>query len=442
MMLMEIYTTSAAGHFIKTVKEFKDQPKAEMALIKIYPEEARQEILGFGGALTEASAYVWSKMSKASRERLMDIYFGDKGNQYNFCRTHIQSCDFSLGNRSYVEEGDSELLTFSIEGDRVYMIPFIRAALEKSGGFQLLASPWSPPAFMKTNGEMNHGGKLKDEYYDAWARLVVKYVQAYKEEGILISHLTLQNEPAAVQTWDSCIFTAEDEARFACGYLRKRLDEAGFGYVKLNAWDHNKDLIIERTRDTFSCEGADQAIQGIAFHWYSGDHFEALQTVRERYPDKELIFTEGCVEYSRFSGRSETQFAESYGHALIGDLNAGMNAFIDWNIILDEQGGPNHVKNFCDAPVMCNPETDSITIKQSYYYIGHFSRFIKPGARRLLTTRYTQNLECCAFRNPDGEIVLVVMNQTDAEQKFELLINGKACRMKLEAHSIITACWK
>ncbi len=295
---------------------------------------------------------------------------------------------------------------------------------------------------MKTNGEMNHGGKLKEEYYDAWARLLVKYVEAYEKEGLPISRMTLQNEPAAVQKWDSCVFTAEEERRFACDYLRKRLDEAGYGHVKLNMWDHNKDLILERTKGTLSDEEADRAIQGIAFHWYSGDHFEALQAVRDKYPHKELIFTEGCVEYSRFSKRNQMDFAESYGHALIGDLNAGMNGFIDWNILLDEQGGPNHVKNFCDAPVMYDREKGVLDVKLSYYYIGHFSRFIKPGAKRLLTTRYTQKLECCAFSNPGGELVLIVMNQTGEKQKFELLVEGSSCRMELDPHSIMTARWR
>lgn len=441
-MQIDVYTTGSDRFFEKTTKEFREHPGAEMTLIKVYPEEVRQEILGFGGALTESSAYVWSKMGSENQKRLLDLYFGPGSSGYNLCRLHIQSCDFSLGNRSYIEDGDETLETFSIDGDRNYVIPFIHAALERNREIQFLASPWSPPGFMKTNGEMNHGGKLKEEYYDTWARLIVKYVQAYEQEGITVSRLTLQNEPAATQTWDSCIFSAEDEYRFACHYLRKRLDEAGYASVKLNMWDHNKDLILERTRDTFIDEEADKAIQGIAFHWYTGDHFEALQTVRERYPEKELIFTEGCVEYSRFSHRTQVDFAEQYGHALIGDLNAGMNGFIDWNIILDKQGGPNHVKNFCDAPVMCDIEKDTISINLSYYYIGHFTRFIKPGARRLLTTRYTQDLECTAVRNPDGEIVLVVMNRTDKPRKFELLAAGKTCWMQVEPHSIITACWK
>lgn len=441
-MDMTVYATNATEHFKKSIQQLEEKPGGEMTQIKLYPEEGYQEILGFGGALTESSAYVWSKMSSEKQKELIDLYFGSEGNGYNFCRLHIQSCDFSLGNRSYVEEGDTELKTFSIAADKEYIIPLVKAAQAKNGEIRFLASPWSPPAFMKTNAEMNHGGRLKEECYDAWARIMVKYVEAYEKEGIPISRLTIQNEPAAVQSWDSCVYSAEEEKRFACDYLRKRLDEAGLGHVKLNIWDHNKDIIIERTKGTFSDEAANQAIKGIAFHWYSGDHFEALRAVREKYPEKELIFTEGCVEYSRFAERTQTDYAEMYGHALIGDLNAGMNAFIDWNIILDEKGGPNHVGNFCDAPIMCNTQEDTIEVKQSFYYIGHFSRFIRPGARRILVSKYTQNLEACAFRNPDGELVLVALNRTGQDQKFTLSVEGKSSEMALEAHSILTACWK
>lgn len=439
---MKIYTTNQLGHYIETEREFARKERAEMGLIKVYPEEVRQKILGFGGAFTESAAYVWSQMGDENKHKLIDLYFGTEGNRYNFCRTHIQSCDFSLGNRSYVEEEDDEGKTFSIEKDYAYILPFIKAALQKNGEIQFLASPWSPPAFMKTNKDMNYGGKLLEKYYSAWADIMVKYVQVYEKEGISISRMSIQNEPMAVQKWESCLFTGEEEKRFACDYLRKKLDEAGYPEVKLAIWDHNKDLLLERTRETFSDEAANQAIGAIAFHWYSGEHFEVLQAVREKYPDKELIFTEGCVEYSRFSQRNPISFAEQYAHELIGNFNAGMNAFMDWNLILDKNGGPNHVENFCDAPIMCDMETDTVNVKLSYYYIGHFSRFIKSGARRVLTSRYTQNLECCGFQNPDGELVLVVMNPTDQKQRFELYVEKKACQMEMEAHSIMTICWK
>lgn len=439
---MKIYTTSVKEKFSVTEVALSDRPKAEMTLIKLYPEEKKQEVLGFGGAFTESSAYVWKNMSKNSQEKLMNLYFGPDSNKYNLCRAHIQSCDFSLGNRSYVEEGASDLTSFSVEKDKEFIIPFIQAALEKEEGIEILASPWSPPAYMKTNKEMNHGGKLLKEFYGMWADIMVQYVLEYKKLGIRISRLTIQNEPAAVQSWDSCIYSGQEERELACEYLKDRLVKAGLEEVKIHIWDHNKDLIIERTKETFSDQKALNTIDGIAFHWYSGDHFEALQCVREKYPDKELIFTEGCVEYSRYQDKGQTHYAEMYAHSLIGDFNAGMNGFIDWNLILDEKGGPNHVENFCDAPVMCNPTTDEIDIKLSYYYIGHFSRFVKPGAKRILSSKYTKNLECCAFENPDGEIVLIVLNQTNETQEFELLIGQKACRMSLQPHSIITACHK
>lgn len=439
---MKIFTTNAEVRFEEKEGEFIYSPSKEFKLLKVYPKEKRQEILGFGGAFTEASAYTWSKMSEEHKAELLELYFGEKGNQYNFCRTHIQSCDFSLGNRSYVEENDTELATFTIERDFEYQIPFIKEALKLNKDIEFLASPWSPPPFMKTNNEMNHGGKLKEEYYDAWAGIFVKYIQAYAKEGIIIKRVTIQNEPNAVQTWDSCLFNGEDERKFACDHLRKKLDEAGLDDVKINCWDHNKDLIVERCEETFSDERALKDISGIAFHWYTGDHFEALQCIRDKYPEKELIFTEGCVEYSRFATAGQSQNAEMYAHDIIGNLNAGMNGYIDWNLILDENGGPNHVGNFCDAPVMCDTTKDTVDVKLSFYYIGHFSRFVKPGARRILVSRYTDKLDCCGFLNPDGEIVVVVLNKTDEAQNFEIMVEGKTCAIETCAHSIVTACWK
>jgi len=439
---MKIFTTNAEVRFEEKEGELIYSPSKEFKLLKVYPKEKRQEILGFGGAFTEASAYTWSKMSEENKTKLLELYFGEKGNGYNFCRTHIQSCDFSLGNRSYVEENDTELATFTIEGDFKYQIPFIKEALKLNKDIEFLASPWSPPPFMKTNKEMNHGGKLIEEYYDAWAGIFVKYIQAYANEGIVIKRVTIQNEPNAVQTWDSCQFTGEEERKFACDHLRKKLDEAGLTYVRINCWDHNKDLIVERCEETFSDEQALKDISGIAFHWYTGDHFEALQCIRDKYPDKELIFTEGCVEYSRFATAGQSQNAEMYAHDIIGNLNAGMNGYIDWNLILDENGGPNHVGNFCDAPVMCDTTKDTVDVKLSFYYIGHFSRFVKPGAKRILVSRYTDKLDCCGFVNPDGEVVVVVLNKTDEAQSFEIMVEGKTCAIETSAHSIVTACWK
>lgn len=410
--------------------------------VHVYPQHTFQEILGFGGAFTEASAHTYSRMSEQAKERLVELYFGESGNHYNFCRTHIQSCDFALGNYAYVEDKhDTELKTFSIARDREYILPFIHAALEKNSGIAFLASPWSPPAFMKTNGNMNHGGKLKPEYFAMWADMIVAYIREFAKEGVAITRLTVQNEPAATQTWDSCIYSGAEEAEFAVNYLRPALDHAGYSHVKINIWDHNKDIILDRVTDSFGVDGADRAIDGIAFHWYTGDHFEALAQVRALYPDKELIFTEGCVEYSRFASAGQVANAEMYAHDMIGNFNAGANAFIDWNMILDEKGGPNHVGNFCDAPIMCKAKTDEIDIKLSYSYIGHFSRFVKAGAKRMLVSKYHPDLECVGFLNPNGERVLILMNASDKPISYFVSENGTSVSFKQEAHSIQTLCW-
>ncbi len=439
---MKYYITNKNERYTEKTISFTEADNWEMKLIKVYPSQKKQEVLGFGGAFTEAAAYTFFKMSKDKQEELMEQYFGESGNKYNFCRTHIQSCDFSLGNYAYVDDpDDKELKSFSLERDKEYLVPFILKALEKNKEISFMASPWSPPPFMKDNGRMNRGGKLIEAYKKMWADMISKYLVEYKKMGIDIKRLTVQNEPNAVQTWDSCIFTAEEERAFVCDYLKPSLVENELGDIKVNVWDHNKDCIVERALESIPDEAADKAIDGIAFHWYSGDHFEALAAVRDIFPGKELIFTEGCVEYSRFKNADQVQNAEMYAHDMIGNFNGGTNGFIDWNMILDEKGGPNHVGNFCDAPVMCETSCNIIDTKLSFYYVGHFSRFVKKGARRVIVSRYTDELETVGFVNPDGEKVLVVLNRTDKPQEFQIVDGKNGCRIILDAHSIMTACW-
>lgn len=439
---MKCYISNQEVQFQEMEEKLMEGDGGEMQQVCVHPSISCQQILGMGGALTEAAAYTYARMSAEKQQQLLALFFGD-GNHYNFCRLHIQSCDFALGNYAYVEDAkDTGLDSFSIERDRKYIIPFAKAALEKNSKIQFLASPWSPPAFMKTNGEMNHGGKLKKEYYQMWADMVARYVSAYRDEGITIQQLTVQNEPAAVQTWDSCIFSGVEEAEFACRYLRPALDRAQHSDVKINVWDHNKEKILERAAESFSVEGARDVIDGIAFHWYTGEHFDALAEVHRQYPDKALIFTEGCVEYSRFEAENQIQNAEMYAHDIIGDFNAGMNGFIDWNLILDRQGGPNHVGNYCDAPVMCDVDADTIDVKLSYSYIGHFSRLIRPGARRILVSKYSPDIETTAFQNEDGGKVLVILNRSEKEVEFVVSVEGKRSgKMKIGKHSIMTCCW-
>jgi glucosylceramidase len=397
--------------------------------IEVEPETTYQQLEGFGGAFTEAAADTLSRLSPERRQEALCAYFDPQnGLGYTLGRTHINSCDFALGNYAYDEvAGDTRLENFDISRDRRLLIPMIRDAISIRGGeIRMLASPWSPPAWMKTNSEMNHGGQLKPECREAWALYFAKYIKAYAGEGIPIWAVTVQNEPAAVQVWDSCIYSGEDERDFVRYHLGPRLAAEGMGAVRILVWDHNKDLLVERAAAVLSDPEAAQYVWGVAFHWYSGDQFENLDEVHERFPGKNLLFTEGCLEHGPQLG--EWYAGERYGHAIIGDLNHWAVGWIDWNMVLDETGGPNHVGNYCSAPIIADTRTDTLHFQSSYHYIGHFARYIKPGAARLGLRSRCPGLEATAFRNPDGTIVAVIMNATEARIDFSLSVGcGIAC---------------
>lgn len=423
----------------KQALTFQPDPNGvENELINVYDDVEYQEILGFGGALTEASAVTINKLSKDKQDEILKAYFdAEHGIGYTFCRSHINSCDFSLGNYTYADEEDPELKNFDISRDEQAIIPLIQQAKVAAGEpFKLFASPWSPPAWMKTNGEMNNGGQLKREYWQTWADYFVKYIQAYAEHGIEIWGLTVQNEAKARQIWDSCIYTAEEEKDFVRDHLGPTLERHGLGHIKIMIWDHNKERVYDRAKVAFEDAAASKYIWGIGFHWYSGDHFEGLSAVHRRFPDKHLVFTEGCQEGGVHLGSWKT--GERYGHDIMGNLNHGMSAWTDWNIVLDEQGGPNHVKNFCDAPIIADTTANQVIYESSYYYIGHFSKYIAPGAVRIGCTKYTDKLEASAFKNPDGSIAVIVMNRSEQELPYTLRHRDELAESSVPAHSIQT----
>lgn len=419
----------------------------EMKLVKLYPDIAYQQVAGFGAALTEASGYVFSQMDDATQRDFLETCFGTSGNRYSLCRLSIQSCDFSLTPRSYMPKRDDSLAGFSIDDDWAYVLPLIKAAQAVNPDLEFVASPWSPPAWAKTNRTMKFGGHLKRSAYDVWARMIARAIASYRAEGVHIGRITVQNETQARQTWESCLFTADQEARFLTEHLKPALAREDLADVKVFIWDHNKEGMLDRARAVMGDAAAAAAVDGIAFHWYSGDHFEALRAARDFVgPERELIFSEGCDFYSAGDPYWELPHAEHYAHEIIGDLEAGANGIIDWNILLDAQGGPNHVGNFCDAPIMYDASAGGMAVRLPFHYIGHFSRYIAPGARRLLTTRYTTDLECSGFLNPDGSYALVVLNRTGSDITFDLTWESKRLGRRIAsldapAHSIQTLTW-
>lgn len=411
---------------------------AGQAHIKLDPDRTYQSIIGFGGAFTEATAYTLSRISPEKRAEVISKYFHpEHGLGYTIGRVHIHSCDFALGNYTYVEDNDTELKTFDISRERKWVLPLIHDAAKAAGqDITMLASPWSPPAWMKTNGEMNHGGQLKPEFRAAWALYYTKFIKAFREEGVPIWAITVQNEPAAVQTWDSCIYSGEEERDFVRDYLGPTMHREGLADVNILIWDHNRDLIVERASAVLSDPEAAKYVWGTGFHWYVSEAFEEVGKVHELFPDKHLLFTEGCQEGGVKLGEWFT--GERYGRNMIGDLNNWTEGYLDWNLVLDETGGPNHVNNLCDAPIIADTTTDTVHYNSSYYYIGHFSKYITPGAVRIGVESDIANLYMTAFKNKDGSIAVVVQNEGDAAQAFTLELGADSVFDHLSAHSIAT----
>ncbi len=415
-----------------------ENPQRGLPRLAVDTARRFQHHLGFGGAFTEAAATVWQALPEAAREQLLRDYFDpDSGHGYTLGRVHINSCDFALGNYAHVERPDDFALeSFSIERDRRALLPFIRAALRAAGRpIRLLASPWSPPAWMKTNGEMNHGGRLRDECRAAWAQCYVRFISAYEAEGVPIWGVSVQNEPMADQRWDSCLYSAEEERDIVRDHLGPALRDAGLGHVKIVIWDHNRDRMVERAAVVYGDPKAAQFVWGTGFHWYGPECFDHVQQVHDAWPDKQLLFTEGCQEGGPHVGSWEV--GERYARHIIHDLNRWTVGWIDWNLLLDERGGPNHAGNFCSAPVLADTRQGALMHQSAYWVLGHFARFIRPGAQRVLAVA-AQGLDATAYANSDGSAVVVASNPRDEALRFVLDLDGRRAPVELPARSIAT----
>lgn len=444
-----VYTTAdKTNHRLSATGTLKfkpmGQPLETQICVFVDPTKTFQTFLGIGGALTDASAETFAKLPKAKQQEFLTAHFDNNtGIGYTLARTNIHSCDFSSGSYTYVNEGDKELASFNVDHDRQFRIPFIKQAIAASGGrLNLFASPWSPPAFMKDNNNMLRGGKLKPEFYQAWANYFVKFIKAYEREGIPIWGVSIQNEPMATQKWESCIFSAEEERDFLKNHLGPTIKKQVAG-KKIIVWDHNRDLIYQRARTILTDPKAAQYVWGVGYHWYepwSGGEpmFDNVKLVREAFPDKHLIFTEGCADSFKPERLSDWKLGELYGRSMINDFNSGTVGWTDWNVLLDETGGPNHVQNFCFAPVHADTRTGELIYTNSYYYIGHFSKFIQRGAKRITSSPSRSPLLSTAFLNPDGKVAVVVMNKTEQKIPYFLWLDGQAAGVESLPHSIQT----
>jgi len=448
--IITVYTSADSTNLKLTKTDnltFSDlkQPVETQVCIFVNPNKTYQTFLGIGGAITDASAEVFAKLAPAKQKEFLDAYFSkENGIGYTLLRTNIHSCDFSSASYTYVEEGDAGLKTFSIEHDKQFKIPLIKKAIEKIGSdVKFYASPWSPPAFMKDTKNMLKGGKLLPEFYQSWANYYVKFINAYQKEGMPIWGLTIQNEPMATQKWESCIYTAEEERDFLKNYLGPTLKKAGLGDKKITVWDHNRDLLVQRATTILDDPEANKYVWGVGFHWYEnwtgGDQmWSNVGEVNKLYPNKNLLFTEGCVE--KFDATKYQLWANGmrYGKSMINDFNNGIVGWTDWNILLDENGGPNHVGNFCFSPIHADTKTGELIYTPSYYFIGHFSKFIDKNAKRISSVASRSQLLTTSFINNDGKVITIVMNQSNKKITYNLCVGTSSSEVSILPHAIQT----
>ncbi len=420
----------ASGRFVPDTKE------AELRLIKLYPDFRDQCLDGFGAAITDSSGYVFAQMDEAHRQELVDAFYGPEGLNYTLARVPIDSCDFSV--EPYEASPDGDLSNFDPSRTLRYILPLLEAIRAKKE-IALLLSPWSPPAAFKSNGIRQQGGRCLPEHYAAWAGILCRYVKEFRDRGFRVFGITLQNEPHAVQIWDSCIWTAEEEREFMIHFVRPALDEAGFEDVGIYIWDHNKERVLDRSLTELAGEG-ERCAAGVAFHWYSGDHFDALREVHRLFPDKKLMLSEHCVEYRptgpTYITRAD-QRREKVAHEILGDLECGMNICFDWNLLLDERGGPNYVDNFCHAPYLYDTKNAVLSRQQIYDAYWHFAHFLRPGDVRILSSSFSDKVESTAFARQSGEIILILHNRGEAAQ-VSVVLDKTIAALELPAGSVNT----
>ena len=442
-----VYQTSEGGHQLTEVRPFSNSQGID---VRVNIDAKKQIITGFGGAFTEASATLLNQLGKENRAKILNAYFSKEGANYSLTRTHMNSCDFSVSNYSYTPVADDVALEhFSIEKDRNDLIPMIKEAMAISEeGFKLFASPWTAAPWMKDNNSWV-GGKLLPKYYDTWALFFSKYVDAYRTEGIDIWGFTVENEPHGNgNNWESMLYSPKEMTDFVVNHLSPKLQADGKGELVILGYDQNREGIKEWVDEMYKDEETASHYDGTAIHWYEStyNYFpEALQYAHNKAPNKYLIQTEACVDdeipvwkddawYWKkeatdwgYKWREEEKKylhpkyapVNRYARDIIGCLNNWVDGWVDWNMVLDRQGGPNWKKNWCIAPVIVDPEKDEVYLTPLYYVMAHFSKFIRPGAAVLEVDNKEKDLMITAALNPDQSVAVVVFNQEKEQHVFE-----------------------
>ena len=447
----------------------QDAPDPEEVRIHVHADQRRQRIEGFGGSFTDASAFLVHQMSPAQRQRILEAYFHEEGANYTLTRTHMNSCDFSRFQYSFAPvEGDLELEHFSIDPDREFLHPMIQSAQEISKeGFQIIASPWTAPPWMKDNEEWV-GGRLRKDMYPTWAQFFVKYAQACQAEGIPLWGFTVENEPHGNgNNWESMIYSPEEMTAFVQGHLGPALEANGLGHLNVLGYDQNRAGLDEWVDAMYRDSASAKHFAGTAVHWYEStyDYFpDDLDRAHEAAPEKLLIQTEGCIDaevpvwqdddwYWRkeatdwgYTWREEEKKylhpkyspVNRYARDIIGCLNHWVNGWVDWNMVLDRQGGPNWFKNWCIAPVIVDPEQDAVYFTPLYDVMCHFSKFIRPGSTILGSECADPEIMAVAAETPEGNHVVVCFNPGNTPRTLRIEGLAQDVRVILDGQALQT----
>lgn len=468
---VSVYQTVKDSHMDEKLDDLIMQPYSAEAdtkkTVRIFSGDERQEIIGIGGAMTESSAYNLSLLTPEQQEEVYRAYFSEDGSNYSLVRSSIGSADFSIKSYSYndTKEPDPELKNFSIEKDKEYLLPALKRIKTYKNNVKFFAAPWAPPAWMKKSGvrrgQTGTAGlslvdnSLKKEYFDSYAKYFVKYLQAYKKEGIDIFSLSIQNEAQNNPKWEACTWSINNTIDFVANHLGPALDKNGLN-PELLIWDWDKgndsmhaDGFIKYNQGVLSNPNAKKYIDGIAFHWYAGDiwheiagkpmwskDFYSLDTIREQFPDIKLYATEACQEKGPWIGSFDP--ADRYIYDIINDFEHGTSSWIDWNLLLDVNGGPTQgVVNKCHAPIMMD-ENHNLIYNPAYYILKRFSKEIQPGTVSIKSTANFDTVEKTAVKKADGSIAVFLGNVKSYEQTVNVVDSGKMVTVKLPAHSMTT----
>ena len=471
-MKVTVFQTSASGDQLTQ----KTDPIAigfatgdSTSSIRILPEQKFQTITGFGGSFTESSAHLLNQLSTEKREEVLTAYFGESGARYSLTRTHMNSCDFSLSQYSYAPVEEDYLLdSFSIKEDLDDIIPMIKDAMSLSKeGFKIISSPWTAPPWMKDNNNYV-GGKLLPKYYDTWALFFSKYIDAYQTEGINIWGFTVENEPHGNgNNWESMHYSPQEMTDFVREHLGPQLEKDGHGEKIILGYDQNRAGLKEWVDEMYKDDASAKYFDGTAIHWYESTYEvfpEALQYAHNKALNKYLIETEGCVDSEVPKWKDDKWYwskeatdwgwdwaseqdkhlhpkyapVNRYARDIIGCLNNWVDGWVDWNMVLDKQGGPNWFENWCVAPVLVDVETDEVYYTPIFYVMSHFSKFIRPGAERIGLEVSDKELQATAAKNPDGSVVVVVFNEGQTAKSFKLAMNGTSQTIAVEPQAIQT----